>query len=495
MGSLPGGGDPDYSLLATWETDSDNDLSGTGITGLDCYDSQVHDDSAVLFGATNTDATHYREVRSASGCSTPWAGKEGTGANFYNNTANVLVLSETYSRLRDLFVERTANGAGAVYAIYLAQSYCKAINIVFEANNEHVVGSAYGAYLYNGIGKLVYNCINKSSKNEGFRAYHVSATYSTYFVCCVSGGASTYGFNSQSATGTTVVWSCYAANCGTDFRESNWDAPSGWNSSKDNTSDLGGAAGNNYKNSNDLITSGKLDADFLPTEHISWAGGAGDNAGRNPYDDLSAVEDFDGFFKDGAAGESISKKDIRGADRPNPDTADVSWDIGAGEYVIEIIEPDEPFIELVCDAGILKNILTPNEPFVELICDPGRMICCPKDVIIRLICDHSILSHFCIDWSIASTAYRLLVDDFTAFVHFYGARNGQRCSLILKQDGTGNRDVSLPDNVRGGDDIAVPLVLSENPNTEDYVMFIYRESIDKYDILSFIKGYSSGLLS
>jgi hypothetical protein len=67
------GAGKDYSNIDTWEADSDNNISGYGIVGLKCYDSQVHDQNVTMGGATGTDATHYRAIYSASDCATPFA--------------------------------------------------------------------------------------------------------------------------------------------------------------------------------------------------------------------------------------------------------------------------------------------------------------------------------------------------------------------------------------------------------------------------------------
>ena len=53
---------------------------------------------------------------------------------------------------------------------------------------------------------------------------------------------------------------------------------------------------------------------------------------KNPYDDLSAGwSDWNDFFKNDTAGEAISKKDLKGNNRPTPDTADVQWIVGASQ--------------------------------------------------------------------------------------------------------------------------------------------------------------------
>lgn len=309
-----------------------------------------NDGSCNITGATNTDATHYRIVQSSSGCATPWAGKAGTGANFvYTGGNNVFLLAETYARARDLYLQVTGNAAAACSAIYSQTNKTKILNCVTKCTNAGS-GAGYGVFIAFGTEILAYNCIAYECKSSGI--YLSTLTGSNFAVCCTSINNGTYGFNSNYTFGTAVVWSCYGAdNPSGAFLDnaSYWDAPSGWNAADDATADLGGTAGDNYKNSIDLVGGGELDGDYLPTEHISWSGGAGDNAGRNPYNDFTGVSgDFDDFFKNDTAGEAISKKDVRGYDRNDPDTADTAWDVGAAEYYVPPIGSNQPLIVVIC---------------------------------------------------------------------------------------------------------------------------------------------------
>ncbi|MFA5323368.1 MAG: hypothetical protein WC373_11915 [Smithella sp.] len=341
-GSLPGGGNPDYSALATWEAASDNDLAAyTGPVILDCYDSQTHNNAVAVAGATNTSASVYRVIRSAPGCAIPWAGKAGTGANFYSATLEfALQLGESYSRLECIYVEVSISSASEISAIRGAGGYVgiKIVNCVAKSANPGT-GNAYGFWVGNlssAQNYLLYNCIALNCKSYGFINRHWNAGDTTAYVNCVAIGCGVYGFSPfNSATGVTIAFNCYGAdNQSGTFNEtaSYFDTPSGWNASNDTTADLGGAAGDNYHNGVDLLTGGELDADYLATvETLYENGAAGARFGRNPYNDLSATVDFYDFLKNDAAGEAISKKDIIGYDRPTPDTADASWNVGASQ--------------------------------------------------------------------------------------------------------------------------------------------------------------------
>lgn len=354
------GGGKDYSVLATWEAASDNDLSSTGITPLDCYDSQDHDDSVTVSGATNTDRTHRREIRSASGCTTPWAGKAGTGAKFdytASSSESCLLIEEDFARARDIEVQMTSNFSATATVAGIMISGCTgaiALNCVVHDCVNNGSGSKVNGIVIYPTGalqfNLAYNCIIYNNSGNGI--YLANWVFSIRFaaICCTSVGNSYRGIYSvQGDSALPCVFSCYAANNGTvDFYSNtgSYGSASGWNSSKDTSSSS--VDSTNYKNSNDLITGGELDSDYLPTQHIYWAGGSGNNAGRNPYNDVpdevlgaADAKDFWEFLKADAwggesavPGEAISRKDIRGTDRYAPTTADVVWDVGAGEYYV-----------------------------------------------------------------------------------------------------------------------------------------------------------------
>lgn len=341
-GSLPGGGDPDYSSLATWESATDNDLSSIGISTLECYDSQNHDDNVYVNGATNTDATHYRVIKSSASCSTPFAGRRGTGANFVydGNAQTVLKVNESFSRFSDICVRYNGSYANVSHGIYLYSGHSKALNcVVFDCKNNNASYTSYGIYVRDYIDNpLVYNCIVYGGDGNGIRVKATSGRIEGV-ICCTSIKNAGTGILSNDSSGTAIVWSCYAADNTTADFSAYWDSPSGWCGSKD-TSAESVHADNNYK-SLDLTSTG-LDSfanettgseDYTLTESAHWDNGADQRCGRNPYDDVTATCDFDDFFKNDTNGEAISKKDIEGNDRPTPDTADTAWDVGASQYV------------------------------------------------------------------------------------------------------------------------------------------------------------------
>lgn len=310
---------------------------------LDCYDSQVHADGVAFTGVSNASSTVYREIRSSADCSTPWAGKAGTGANFEKSAPNngcIFYVDEAYCRVLDVAAKAILTiNAGPYYCYNLTSnaSGAKIINCVAHDayNSGYSSQKVGGFYCEWSISDpvLFYNCIARDNSGAGFYVRGIQAYDKRGILCCTAFGNGEKGFTNQIWGGVAYIWSCYGAdNTGGDFNESGWSSGSGWNASKDTSSDIGGTAGDNYKNSLDLFTSGDLDSDGLATaDDLYAAGGAGDNYGRNPYNDLSATVDFNDFLKNDQSGDSISKKDIAGTDRPTADTADVSWNVGASE--------------------------------------------------------------------------------------------------------------------------------------------------------------------
>jgi len=310
---------------------------------LDCYDSQVHDQACKIEGATNTDTTHYRCIRSSPSCATPFAGTKDTGARFHFTGAWIsimLALQETFSRVEQLSLKYTLSTDGATYVVSL-RSNTKVIDCVIHDSVNNFVGRDMQAIRKDWSGFvniLIFQNIVYGCDGIGYWVYGEDG-----IICNTAVNNGGVGFYSDSNLANFL--SNYASDNSADFRDisGKWSADSGWNSSKDTTSDLGGDT-TDCKNSNDLVTGGELDADYLATEAISWAGGAGDNAGKSPFGAfITAVgHDFDGFFS-AVSPDPLALKDIAGNNRPAGD--DVAWDVGASQYVADTGVDPGPFAQ------------------------------------------------------------------------------------------------------------------------------------------------------
>lgn len=75
-----------------------------------------------------------------------------------------------------------------------------------------------------------------------------------------------------------------------------------------------------------------------------------------------------------------------------------------------------------------------------------------------------------------------------ATIGFTGGEDGQSVMVRVKQDATGGRSITWGAMVRVGSDIpSVPL--SSAAGKTDYVGLIYHATDDKYDIVSYVRGF------
>lgn len=68
------------------------------------------------------------------------------------------------------------------------------------------------------------------------------------------------------------------------------------------------------------------------------------------------------------------------------------------------------------------------------------------------------------------------------------AVSGQKITFIIKQDNSGNRTLSFDNKYRFGTDLT-SITLTTTANKTDYIGVIYNGLDDKFDIVSFMKGY------
>ena len=240
-----------------------------------------------------------------------------------------MFLLEPYFRVCDIYCSNAGNSTLRLSGFKVNAASAHVLNCVASITN---AGTGDGAGFIHSSGTAVfYNCIALSCKTFGFHLETITTGEDGLIISGVALGCGV-GFNSASYHADRMLrtaWSCYAANNTTDF-SLYWSAPSGWCASKDATANRPDAT--NYKTGLDLITLGKMDSYGLAlSDDLYAAGGSGDNYGRNPYDDVTATSDFYNFLKNDTAGDAISKKDIKGTDRPTPDTADSAWNVGASQ--------------------------------------------------------------------------------------------------------------------------------------------------------------------
>ena len=200
------GGGEDYTSLATWEADTDTDVSATGQV-LTCS-SGIHADSVVLAGAT-TDANGFRVIRAATGA----RGTPTSGVRFEKSASSgvlyVIENLENYFACHDIATKATNsstnNSMGFVSWKTATFVGCTAYNITatstgtsggfvflgYYANETFTVincfatavtggsGSPRGGFvLYNeayGTTAYIYNCTT-TANDRGVTLYRVSGT-------------------------------------------------------------------------------------------------------------------------------------------------------------------------------------------------------------------------------------------------------------------------------------------------------------------------------
>jgi len=238
------------------------------------------------------------------------------------------MISESFAEVRHLCLKPQPNRADDVYGVKVAAYNAKLLFCVVHNAANLGAGSILAAINMTTDFGIIYGNVVRDNDGKGITMSGRGGCLCNTVIN--NGDVGIYSGN------TSVIWSNYAANnTNSDYRdETGYASTCGWNSSKDTSSDLGGDVGNNYKNNNDLITGGELDSDYLPTEHISWSGGAGDNAGRSVKDDITNDADAQWRMKEFVTDpHPLLYKDILGNDRPS--STDAAWDVGACEYVEE----------------------------------------------------------------------------------------------------------------------------------------------------------------
>jgi hypothetical protein len=214
----------DYTTVALWEADTDNDLAGTGENIGEIYD--VNTTAAItIAGATNTDATNFRHLTTAA--ANRHAGVWDTGkSNFQVSATNVFVtVSEAFGKISYLQAKNThATLGGGVYR--LDANSTKIEQCIGWQTAPATGDTAAGIYLNSGgTGQTVRNCVLYSNRN-GIFANHTSASSITIEnTDCV--GNTLIGIRSSLNAALTIKNVYCGGNTGDDFNEG---GTAGWSS-------------------------------------------------------------------------------------------------------------------------------------------------------------------------------------------------------------------------------------------------------------------------
>ncbi len=193
----------DYTVLATWEAATDNDLV-TAAKGevLTCYDDDApYDDFVSISGAT-TNASYFRVIRAASG-------DEGTfssGVRFTTSSSfQTFNLDEEYLCMYDIFIENTYNHSyipGACVYVIKNETRIIGCSATGTSDGAGVRGFFVDLGETTDVGYII-NCAIKGCKLEGL--YLSKGVLSCYNCTSV---ANKYGFYRYS--GTAIAKNCIA---------------------------------------------------------------------------------------------------------------------------------------------------------------------------------------------------------------------------------------------------------------------------------------------
>jgi hypothetical protein len=299
---------------------------------LDCYDGQDHNDYVTLDGATNTDWDKHRIIRSSPSCATPFNGRAGSGAHFHPSGSMTSVFKlgdQSYGCIFGLDISLTSSSASTISAIVLQCTGADAIKNVIHHVEDSAHNNCNGVECYSASGaksfvvyrNIIYSCEGNGILVNSLTAGYISITCNT----CINNGGS--GITLASNTNpTNMVFSNYGADNGNDFLDAsaNYDAPSGYNASKDNTSDLGGFTAN-YTNGLNLIPN--MDSDYQLNSAAQY--------GRNPNNDVTALESWNyGMYESWNAWTGAGcEYDISGSRTVPYSTIDATIDVGASQFV------------------------------------------------------------------------------------------------------------------------------------------------------------------
>ena len=220
-----------YTLLATWESDTDNNNSGTTTSPvLECLAAQ-YDDVVNMGGSTN-DATYFRIIRPQTG--NFHSGKRDTGVQFYSTAdSNAFNFAETNSQWQDLVIKTTQNSATgrSAWADSAGAGTNFTIGCIFPASSNAGSGNDSGV-INNQAGAVIgfIDCLAENCEQHQFFA-NVTGTY-FYNCTAIQVAAAAFGFDGAAGV---IAKNCLAtAGSGSSFSAS-WSASSTNNSSADTT--------------------------------------------------------------------------------------------------------------------------------------------------------------------------------------------------------------------------------------------------------------------
>jgi hypothetical protein len=293
----------DYTTVALWEADTDNDLAGTGENIGEIYD--VNTTAAItIAGATNTDATNFRHLTVNS--AHRHAGVWDTGkSNFQvsNGASGVINVDEAFSRLSYIQAKNTHATAGSAAYRINSVSGVQIAQCIGWATAASGGDDCAGVYV-NGAGATNYVIRNSVfyAMRRGIYVNNASATGGVIQNCATVGN----NVDGIRSAATLTLTNCYSGgNAGDDYNEAGVAGWSTWtattNMCEDSITETGLTSGVAWSTANFTnVTAGSIDIHLVTGSALIDAG-----------TDLSGsfTVDIDGVARSG------------------------TWDVGADEFV------------------------------------------------------------------------------------------------------------------------------------------------------------------
>ena len=247
----------DYSSLATWESATEKYLDNIYV--LECYDSQDHNDSVTIAGATNQSKnSKYRVITSSPYCNTPFDGRPGTGAhiNYSGTSADTTVaLNESYARTLAIEISHSGAYSGTAICVSVSNNNGQCIKTLFTNSYNATFNRGFNAQTSSPSAvKGCYFCTAIDIKNYCFYVISTGGSVNILNCSAIKISYGTYGFYESSPFSYNTYFSCYAYGFATNgfiYTSATPHSNSDYNAS-DNATDLDSNWGTYYTNSLNL---------------------------------------------------------------------------------------------------------------------------------------------------------------------------------------------------------------------------------------------------
>ncbi len=205
------------------------DLNSVTVITLEAYDSQNHNNTVNIAGASNTDSTHYRRIIAATGASPDFVITGGAVTAGIN-------INEGYVEINGLKIKRTNNDSGSSWGIRMQSGggvWAKIYNTtIYDSIN---AGSAnMGGINANAGNALLVNILVYNTETHGIQLSHADAN--TCYSCTVY-GCGGWGFNE--GAGDNIAFNSVADGNTTGDFDSGFGGTSSHNASGDTSSPVG----------------------------------------------------------------------------------------------------------------------------------------------------------------------------------------------------------------------------------------------------------------